>query len=238
MLVLLILEYHVISMRRELFLFDDFYRASFGTIIGIDEAGRGCLAGPVVAAAVILLEPVDVYDSKKLTPKQREILFMRIQTCAKVGVGIATPEEIDVYNILNATKVAMNRALENLNCPSGFVLVDGKSLKLSQQGVCVVKGDMKSASIAAASIVAKVTRDRLMEQFDKQYPNYGFTRHKGYSTKEHLKSLHRYGPTSFHRLTFKPVLNLLNERLLAEIVEKDTERFRIVLQKLKQIVAS
>lgn len=224
-------------MRRELFLFDDFYRANFGTIIGIDEAGRGCIAGPVVAAAVILLEPVDVYDSKELTPHQREVLFQKIQACAKVGVGLATPEEIDVHNILNATKIAMNRALENLGCPDGFALVDGKSLRLSQQGACIVKGDRKSASIAAASIIAKVTRDRLMKQFDEQYPNYGFTKHKGYPTKEHLEKLHHHGPTVFHRLTFKPVLNLLNEWLLAKIVEKDTERFQVVLRKLKQIGA-
>lgn len=221
-------------MRKELFLFDDFYRSSFGTIIGIDEAGRGCIAGPVVAAAVILLEPVDVYDSKELTPHRREVLYQKIQACAKVGVGLATPEEIDVHNILNATKIAMNRALENLGCPDGFALVDGKSLRLSQQGTCIVKGDRKSASIAAASIIAKVTRDRLMKQFDEQYKNYDFTRHKGYPTKEHLEKLYHYGPTAFHRLTFKPVLNLLDERLLAKIVEKDTERFQVVLRKLKQ----
>uniref|UniRef100_A0A832MP01 Ribonuclease HII n=1 Tax=Pseudothermotoga hypogea TaxID=57487 RepID=A0A832MP01_9THEM len=225
-------------MRRELFLFDEFYRSSFGTIIGVDEAGRGCIAGPVVAAAVVLLEPLDVYDSKQLSAHQRERLFEEIHKCAKVGVGIASEEEIDLYNILNATKMAMNRALENLHYPGAFVLVDGKSLKLSQQGTCVVKGDRKSASIAAASIVAKVTRDHLMEKFHERYPDYGFYKHKGYPTREHLENLRRYGPTEFHRLTFKPVLEMLTEELLAKIVSKDSQRFLSVLRKMNRLVSS
>lgn len=225
-------------MRKELFLFDDFFRSNFGTIVGIDEAGRGCIAGPVVAAAVILLEPIDVYDSKELTPKQREELFEQIQKCAKIGVGIATEEEIDVHNILNATKIAMNRALQVLNHPDAFVLVDGKSLKLSQQGTCIVKGDRKSASIAAASIVAKVTRDRIMEKFEEVYPGYGFRKHKGYPTKEHLENLRRYGPTSFHRLSFRPVLELLTEEMLLKIVQKDSPRFSAILRKLNRLVSS
>ncbi len=224
-------------MRKELFLFDDFYRSNFGTIIGVDEAGRGCIAGPVVAAAVILLEPLDVYDSKQLTPSQREALFEQIQKCARIGIGVATQEEIDIHNILNATRIAMNRALEQLDCREAFVLVDGKSLKLSQQGTCIVKGDRKSASIAAASIVAKVTRDRMMEKFHEQYPEYDFRVHKGYATKEHLEKLHRYGPTSFHRLTFRPVLEMLNEELLTKLVRKDSDRFFAVLRKLHRLVS-
>ncbi|MGE0033728.1 MAG: ribonuclease HII [Pseudothermotoga sp.] len=225
-------------MRRELFLFDDFYRSSFGTIIGVDEAGRGCIAGPVVAAAVVLLEPLDVYDSKQLSPGQREYLFDVIQKRAEVGVGIASEEVIDTYNILNATRIAMNRALENLHRPGAFILVDGRSLKLSQQGTCIVKGDRKSASIAAASIVAKVTRDRLMEKFHERYPDYGFHKNKGYPTKEHLQNLRRYGPTAFHRLTFKPVLEMLTEELLAKIVSRDSQRFSVVLRKMNRLVSS
>jgi len=173
-----------------------------------------------------------------LSPRQRERLFEEIHKCAKVGVGIASEEEIDLYNILNATKMAMNRALENLHYPGAFVLVDGKSLKLSQQGTCVVKGDRKSASIAAASIVAKVTRDHLMEKFHERYPDYGFYKHKGYPTREHLENLRRYGPTEFHRLTFKPVLEMLTEELLAKIVSKDSQRFLSVLRKMNRLVSS
>ncbi|WP_041083694.1 ribonuclease HII [Thermotoga profunda] len=220
-------------MRDELFEFDDFYKKTFKNIIGVDEAGRGCLAGPVVAAAVVLHDKLNVFDSKQLTPKKREELFEQIMKTSQVGIGLASVEEIDLYNILNATRLAMNRALKMLN-EDGFVLIDGKSLKLSMQGTCIVKGDTKSASIAAASIVAKVVRDRIMNAYDKIYPGYGFSKHKGYATKCHIDSLKLLGPTVFHRLTFSPVLSLLNFERVKEflLAYPDSRRFRIVLEKI------
>ncbi|HOJ89224.1 MAG TPA: ribonuclease HII [Pseudothermotoga sp.] len=220
-------------MRDELFEFDDFFRKTFNRIIGIDEAGRGCLAGPVVAAAVVLQDKVDVFDSKQLTVRQREGLFEQIMKTSQVGIGLASAEEIDLYNILNATKLAMNRALRMLN-QDGFALIDGKSLKLSVQGKCIVKGDTKSASIAAASIVAKVVRDRIMKAYDKVYPGYGFSKHKGYATKEHIQQLKVLGPTVFHRLTFSPVLSLLNyERIHGFLaMYSNSRRYELLLEKI------
>ncbi len=220
-------------MRDELFEFDDFYKKTFKNIIGVDEAGRGCLAGPVVAAAVILQEKIDVFDSKQLTAKQRERLFKKILETSKVGIGLASVEEIDVYNILNATKLAMNRALKMLN-QDGFVLIDGKYLRLSMQGTCIVKGDAKSASIAAASIVAKVVRDRIMKAYDRVYLGYGFSEHKGYATKQHICRLKLLGPTVFHRLTFSPVLSLLSVELVEKLfsAHPDSLRKKILLEKI------
>ncbi len=219
-------------MRDELFEFDNFYRRTFAKIIGVDEAGRGCIAGPVVAAAVVLKDKLDVFDSKQLTVNQRERLFEQIMEIAQVGIGLASAEEIDIYNILNATKLAMNRALRMLN-QEGFVLIDGKYLKLSMQGTCVVKGDTKSASIAAASIVAKVVRDKIMKSYDKVYPGYGFSKHKGYATKSHIDRLKLLGPTVFHRLTFMPVLSLLNRENLHQLFSSsDSKRLKIVLERI------
>lgn len=219
-------------MRDELFEFDGFYKRTFKNIIGVDEAGRGCLAGPVVAAAVILQDKLDVFDSKQLTANQREKLFRQIMETSQVGIGLASVEEIDMYNILNATKLAMNRALKMLN-QEGFVLIDGKSLTLSMQGTCIVKGDAKSASIAAASIVAKVIRDRIMKAYDKVYPGYGFSNHKGYATKSHIDSLKLLGPTVFHRLTFSPVLSLLNYENINQLFpNSNSKRLKIVLEKI------
>lgn len=219
-------------MRDELFEFDNFYKRAFKNIIGVDEAGRGCLAGPVVAAAVILQDKVDVFDSKQLTANQRENLFRQIMETSQVGIGLASVEEIDMYNILNATKLAMNRALKMLD-REGFVLIDGKSLTLSMQGTCIVRGDAKSASIAAASIVAKVIRDRIMKAYDKVYPGYGFSKHKGYGTKSHIDSLRLLGPTVFHRLTFLPVLSLLNYESVNQLFpNSNSKRLKIVLEKI------
>ncbi|AEH51769.1 ribonuclease HII [Pseudothermotoga thermarum] len=221
-------------MKNELFLFDEFYKKHFGQIIGVDEAGRGCIAGPVVAAAVVLEKEVEVFDSKQLTPSERERIFEEIKKVAKIGIGLATAEEIDIYNILNATKIAMNRALKALNQPNLFVLVDGKGLNLVQQGVCIVKGDAKSAAVAAASIVAKVVRDRIMKGFDKVYPQYLFAQHKGYPTQDHLKALAEYGATVFHRLTFSPVLPYVNEKILSKISkERALSVVKIMQKKLK-----
>ncbi len=212
-------------------MFDDFYKKQFGQIIGVDEAGRGCIAGPVVAAAVILTRQADVFDSKQLSSVEREEIFEDLKESAKIGIGLATPEEIDIYNILNATKIAMNRALKALNHPNLYVLVDGKHLRLSQQGSCVVKGDAKSAAIAAASIVAKVVRDRIMKGYDKAYPQYLFAQHKGYPTKIHIDLLSKHGPTTLHRLTFSPLLPYINESILSRVSE---ERAKSILRVLKR----
>jgi len=151
---------------------DDFYRKQFGKIAGIDEAGRGPLAGPVVASAVIIKEHIEgIKDSKVLSPERREELFQEILNKAVVGIGLATPEEIDLYNIFHATRIAMNRALENLAEKQDYVIVDGKWLRLSHPGTCVVMGDKKSESIGAASIVAKVVRDRIMRAYSRVFPS-------------------------------------------------------------------
>lgn len=176
-------------------------------IAGIDEAGRGPLAGPVVVAGVVM--PLDeqhvidgVNDSKKLSAKKRDALYEKIlQTALDVQVAVIDCEEIDKLNILNATKKGM------LQCIDGFknvdvVLIDAVKLQTEVPTVSIVHGDALSYSIASASIVAKVTRDRLMEQYDKQYPQYAFAKHKGYGTAEHIRLLKQYGPCPIHRKTF------------------------------------
>lgn len=182
-----------------------------GSIIGVDEAGRGPLAGPVVAAAVKINEYHDFFedinDSKKLSEKKREILFDKIISYCHVGVGIATVEEIDDVNILNATFLAMKRALEDIQKDEikfDKVLVDGNKLIKGYDGKqeAVIKGDAKSLSIAAASIIAKVTRDRIMMINAEKYPEYFFEKHKGYGTKLHREILLEKGPLPIHRKTF------------------------------------
>lgn len=181
-------------------------------VAGIDEAGRGCLAGPVVAGAVILppgwsLAGLD--DSKKLTPRQRDFLFDQIERSEVTwAVGIATAAEIDCINILRATHLAMARALEALcvHRVPGHALVDGLRVGgLSVEHTAIVGGDGISLSIAAASVMAKVTRDRMMCAYDREYPGYDFSRHKGYGTREHLAALRRTGPCAIHRRSFAPV---------------------------------
>lgn len=183
----------------------------FALVCGVDEAGRGPLAGPVCAAAVILPPQVDLpglNDSKKLSEKKREALFEPIQQAALAwGIGLASEAEIDEYNILQATFLAMRRAVEQLKAQSGLqpdlVLVDGNrdpGLELPTR--TVVKGDGTSAAIAAASILAKVTRDRLLLELDRQYPQYGFAKHKGYPTKDHYAALDQYGISPVHRRSF------------------------------------
>jgi ribonuclease HII len=176
-------------------------------ICGVDEAGRGPLAGPVCAAAVILpfgLEIEGLDDSKKLTAKKRDRLYDEI--CAKataVGVGFADRLEIDELNILNATYLAMNRAMMNLAHSFDIAIIDGnRDAGIEYPCVTVVGGDGKSASVAAASIIAKVTRDRLMEKLDAKYPGYGFSKHKGYGTKEHYAAIRALGVCPEHRVTF------------------------------------
>ncbi len=176
-------------------------------IAGIDEAGRGPLAGPVVAAAVIL--PKDVFipnlnDSKKLTAKQRDIIYDQIiEKAVTYGVGIIDEKCIDEINILNATKKAMITAVEGLAQTPEILLIDAVKLTdINIEQIPIIKGDALSISIAAASVIAKVTRDRLIEELDSVYPQYGFAKHKGYATKEHIEAIKRHGLCPIHRLSF------------------------------------
>ncbi len=182
--------------------------SGFSCICGVDEAGRGPLAGPVCAAAVILPEGAVIEgldDSKKLTEKKREKLYDIIkETAVAYSVAYGTLEEIESVNILEATYLAMNRAIEGLNVKPDFALIDGNRVPRGIKIPCetIVKGDSKSMSVAAASVLAKVTRDRLMLEYDKKYPEYNFKKHKGYGTKEHTELIKQYGPCEIHRLSF------------------------------------
>lgn len=182
--------------------------SGFSCICGVDEAGRGPLAGPVCAAAVILPEGTVIEgldDSKKLTEKKRERLYDIIkQTAVAYSVAYGTLEEIETVNILEATYLAMNRAIDGLTVKPDFALIDGNRVPRGIKIPCetVVKGDSKSMSVAAASVLAKVTRDRLMLEYDKKYPEYNFKKHKGYGTKEHTELIKQYGPCEIHRLSF------------------------------------
>lgn len=177
-------------------------------ICGVDEAGRGPLAGPVCAAAVILPDVVEIEglnDSKKLSEKKREELYDVIMDKALAySVAFGTLEEIEQFNILNATFLAMNRAIDGLSIKPDFALIDGNRVPKDIKIPCetVVKGDSKSSSVAAASILAKVTRDRLLIEYDKKYPQYNFKKHKGYGTKEHYEAIEKYGISEVHRRSF------------------------------------
>ena len=183
-------------------------KAGYKTICGIDEAGRGPLAGPVYAAAVVLplgLEIDGLNDSKKISEKKREQLFDVIcEKAVAYSIGIVTEKEIDEINILNATFLAMHRAVEGLNIKPDYALIDGNQYPKIPMVMeeTVVKGDAKSMSIAAASILAKVSRDRFMLEKAKEYPQYQFEKHKGYGTKLHYEMLTEYGPSPIHRLSF------------------------------------
>ena len=183
------------------------YLRGFTAVCGIDEAGRGPLAGPVCAAAVLLPEGLVIdglNDSKKLSEKKRELLFPVIEENALAfGIGFADEKEIDEINILQATFLAMRRAFNAMQRRCDYVLVDGNRMPpMPVPGETVVKGDAKSPSIAAASILAKVSRDRVMLEYAKQYPEYQFEKHKGYGTKAHVEALHAFGPSPIHRRTF------------------------------------
>ena len=186
---------------------NEIYAEGFSLICGVDEAGRGPLAGPVCAAAVILprgLEIDGLNDSKKLTEKKREALYdpIREQSIA-YGIAFATVEEIEELNILNATFLAMNRAIEQLNPVPELALIDGnRSTGIRFPSRCVVKGDARCADIAAASVLAKVTHDRYMLEMAGKYPEYHFEQHKGYGTKLHYDALREYGPSPIHRMSF------------------------------------
>jgi ribonuclease HII len=191
-------------------------------VAGIDEAGRGPLAGPVVAAAVVFDPDYlqfqatkslnGLTDSKRLSESRRDFFFGLLLECsgARIGVGQAGVEEIDARNILRATYLAMARALAQLNPPPDHALIDGRPVPdLPCSSTAIVGGDGLSLSIAAASVVAKVTRDRIMVDLDRQYPEYGFARHKGYGTAEHLKALRKHGPSAVHRRSFEPVVQMM-----------------------------
>ena len=184
----------------------------FSIIAGVDEAGRGPLAGPVVAAAVILDIRTKIHgvrDSKKVPEAEREELYQFILSVSLVGVGIIGPEEIDSVNILNATKRAMFDAVDALGARPELLLIDALTIpNIRTKQMPIIKGDAKSACIAAASIIAKVTRDRIMLQYHSDYPQYGFDKHKGYATRQHLENLRKYGPCPIHRKSFYPVMSL------------------------------
>lgn len=195
--------------RRLLYFEERARRNGYRLVCGIDEAGRGPLAGPVVASAVILKKyrfPVRIDDSKKLTPRQRESAFEVIFDSALIGIGSVASERIDQMNIFQASRIAMEEALRKLGVEPDLLLIDGNiPVQSPHERKCILHGDARSMSIAAASIVAKVTRDRLMVEYDRKYPQYGFVRHKGYATEEHLTALKKYGPSPIHRKTFRPL---------------------------------
>ncbi|MBF0342667.1 MAG: ribonuclease HII [Nitrospirae bacterium] len=196
---------------KELFVYDrTFYDNGLSCIAGLDEAGRGPLAGPVVASAVVLgadLYIEGVNDSKKLSEGKRRELFWELVCCAKdIGVGIVDSVEIDRINILNATKAAMKAAILDLSSTPDILLIDAvklQDLDIAQHSI--IRGDSKSAAIAAASIVAKVLRDSIMLSYHQQYPQYGFNKHKGYGTKHHIEMILAHGPCAIHRRSFAPL---------------------------------
>lgn len=186
---------------------NEIYAEGFDLICGVDEAGRGPLAGPVCAAAVILPRDIEIAglnDSKKLTDKKRETLYDVIcENAVTYGIAFASVEEIENINILNAAMLAMNRAIEKLEPQPQLALIDGnRNSAINIPSRCVIKGDAKCADIAAASILAKVTRDRYMLEMAEKYPEYHFEKHKGYGTKLHYEALREYGPSEIHRPSF------------------------------------
>jgi ribonuclease HII len=186
---------------------DEIYNSGVSQLCGVDEAGRGPLAGPVCAAAVILPRDIDIpglNDSKKLSEKQRESLYdVIIRESLSYGIAFSTVEEIEQLNILQATFLAMNRAISQLSLKPELALIDGnRNTGIDMPSQCVVKGDSRCADIAAASILAKVTRDRYMYELAREYPQYHFEKHKGYGTKLHYEAIREYGPSPVHRMSF------------------------------------
>ncbi len=188
------------------------WKQGYEFVVGLDEAGRGPLAGPVVAAAIFLQKNcrinLKVKDSKKLSQKQREFFYEKLTSHNNVrwGIGVVSEKVIDRVNILEATKLAMQKAIDGLGVDADFLLIDGNfsvQTKIPQKSI--IKGDQKVFSIAAASIIAKVTRDRIMQKMHKKYPQYGFGTHKGYGTLLHVKNLRSFGPCRIHRKSFYPV---------------------------------
>ena len=193
----------------------ELYNQGIELIAGVDEVGRGPLCGPVVAAACILppnytLEGLT--DSKKLSPKKRDKFYdILIKDAISYSVGVVSPKRIDEINIYEATKEAMRQAIDGLQVRPQNVLIDAMPLSLDIPTTSIIKGDAKSESIAAASVIAKVTRDRMMDEYDKLYPEYGFKNHKGYPTKQHIENVKKYGVLDFYRFTFSPISDLIKE---------------------------
>jgi ribonuclease HII len=195
---------------------NELYQSGFTYIAGVDEAGRGPLAGPVVAAAVILKKGAILNytnDSKQLTEKQRQKALIEIkENAVAIGIGISSVEEIDLINIYRASREAMLSAIHQLKIKPEFLLIDAMPMEIDIPLKSIIKGDTLSISIAAASIVAKTTRDAYMLEMDKVFPKYGFKNHKGYGTKEHLEALEKYGVTPIHRKTYEPVKSMLKKK--------------------------
>ncbi len=198
---------------------NELYEKGIELICGIDEVGRGPLLGPVVTAAVILPKGYyhpDIKDSKTLSEKKREKIYDIIMNDAiSIGIGIVDEKEIDKINIYEATKVAMKMAIDNLDVKPEYVLIDAMKLDIDIPSMSIIKGDAKSESIAAASIIAKVTRDRMIEAIDIEYPMYDLKNNKGYGTKKHIEAIKKYGPCKYHRYSYSPVSeNIKNETLV------------------------
>lgn len=193
----------------------ELYNEGIELIAGVDEVGRGPLIGPVVAAAVILPKNYKLEgltDSKKLTEKKRNIFYEIIKRDAiAIGIGIKDENIIDEVNIYEATKLAMKDAIDKLSVKPEHVLIDAMPLELDVPTTSIIKGDMKSESIAAASVIAKVTRDSMMYELDKRYPEYGFGSHKGYPTKKHIEALEKYGLIEGYRKTYAPIKDMVKE---------------------------
>ena len=206
---------------------ENLFRRGYENVAGIDEAGRGPLAGPVVAAAIIfsknkllnkLLE-IGIRDSKLLSPKKREYLYeLILEKCHAWSIGIVSEEIIDEINILEASRLAMRKAVEKLEIKPDFLLIDGnhtiENYPVSQ--IAIPRADQYVFSVSAASIIAKVTRDKMLVDFDKEYPEYGFAQHKGYGTKSHMEMLSKIGPCKIHRRSFSPIKKLLSKFNLAK----------------------
>lgn len=193
----------------------ELYKENVTLIAGVDEVGRGPLVGPVVAAAVILPKNYQLEgltDSKKLSEKKRDYFYDIIKRDAiSIGIGEVSPKEIDEINIYEASRKAMIKAINNLNVKPKHILSDAMPLNLDIPTTPIIHGDLLSINISAASIIAKVTRDRLMYELDLKYPQYGFKKHKGYPTKMHLEALKKYGPLKNYRFTYKPVRDLIEK---------------------------
>ena len=192
----------------------ELYKNGIKYIAGVDEVGRGPLIGPVVSACVVLREnfiPEGLNDSKKLSEKKRDMFYdIIMENALGVGIGIVDACEIDKINIYEASKKSMILAIENCNCKIDHVLIDAMKLDINIPSTSIIKGDAKSISIAAASVIAKVTRDRMMYELDKKYPMYGFKDHKGYPTKKHVDALNKYGLIEGYRKTYGPVKDYIN----------------------------
>jgi len=225
---------------------DKEYIKQYTRIAAVDEAGRGPLAGPVVAAAVFLSDKQErellktlpfITDSKKLSEKKRnEIYNYVIEKGISHSVGLSDVTTIEKYNILVGTNMAMNNALKKLKESFNMAIIDGKNLSIDYPNIQIIKGDSRSLRIALASNIAKVVRDKIMQGYAKSYPEFGFEKNKGYGTKGHLQALDLYGPTPFHRLTFKPLLDILTKKRLIkwlETKEINQHRYEIIQSKFQ-----